>query len=943
MGFFYSQRKNIMKKIYALSLLIIFILNGCSIENKGEKKLDIDPQVTIGHLENGLTYYIRENKKPENRADFRLVVNAGSVLENENQQGLAHLLEHMAFNGTVHYKKQELVDYFESIGVAFGPDLNAYTSFDETVYMIEVPTDDKDIIQQAIQILEDWAHGILLEDEDIDGERPVVGEEWRLGQGASQRMFNKIFPVVFHNSQYGKRLPIGKKAVIDTAHYSTIRSFYTDWYRPDLISVVAVGDFDKSEMEKLIHTHFNRLAMPENPRERTKYPVPDHAETLVAIATDIEAPYTAVSIDYKFDNKEENTTQDYRHRIERNLFSGMLKNRLDELTKASEPSLIYGTAYFNDMVLTKDGFTLFAVVNDDDIMKGIQTLLVEGQRLNLHGFTITELEREKKQILREIQKAFDEREKTESRSFVREYVSNFLSGEPIPGVASELEMHKNFLPYINIDEINKLSHQYMKDFNRVVSVRAPKKEGINIPNESEILNIFEEVKNIPILPYVDAISNEPLISVSPDPGKIISENIHSSVGITEWTMDNGVRVLLKPTDFKNDEILFKALSPGGTSLSEDTNFLSANLATDIISESGLGNFSSIQLEKKLSGKIVNISPYISELYEGLRGSASPQDIETLFQLIFLHITEARLDSSAYNSFLTRTSGWLENWKSRPESVFQDTLTATLTQNHIRKRPLTSELLMETDLHTAVNFYRDRFGDAGDFTFIIVGNFSIDIIKPLVLQYLGSLPTKNRSESWVNHNISPPKGNINKSVYRGIEPKGLTQIIYTGDCEWSRQSRYDFLSMIEVLKIKMREVLREDMGGVYGVRIQGDMSHYPKESFSISIGFGCDPERVDELTTAVKEQIQLIMEEGTTDKYLHKVKETQRRRHEVDLKNNRYWMNITEFAVKHDLDLDIVNSYGELVNNLTLNTIHKTANQYFSTDNVIQVTLYPKQN
>ena len=941
-----------MKKLYVLPLLIILLINGCSIinnsvsleiPNKGEKKLGIDPHVTIGKLNNGLTYYIRENKKPENRADFRLVVNAGSVLENEDQQGLAHLVEHMAFNGTVHYKKQELVDYFESIGVAFGPDLNAYTSFDETVYMIEVPTDDKDIIQQAIQILEDWAHGILFEDEDIDGERPVVGEEWRLGQGANQRMFNKIFPVIFHNSQYGKRLPIGKKAVIDTAHYSTIRKFYTDWYRPDLMSVVAVGDFDKSEMEKLIRIHFDRLTIPENPRERTRFPVPDHDETLVAIATDIEAPYTAISINYKFDKKEENTTQDYRRRIKRKLFSGMLKNRLNELTKASEPPLIYGTSYFNDMVLTKDGFELFAVVNDDDIMKGIYTLLIEGQRLNLYGFTETELEREKKQVLRTMQKAFDEREKTESRSFVREYVSNFLSGEPIPGIASELEMHKTFLPNISMEEINEFSHLYMKDFNRVVSVRAPKKEGVNIPTKFEILKIFNEVKNIPISPYIDAFSDEPLIAVLPYPGKILSENIHSSIGITEWIMDNGVRVLLKPTDFKNDEILLKAFSPGGTSLAGNKNFLSADLATDIISESGIGNFSSIQLEKKLSGKIVNISPYISELYEGLRGSASPQDIETLFQLIFLNLTSARLDSSAYNSFLSRTSGWLENWKSRPESVFQDTLTVTLSQNHIRKRPLTSEILTETDLHAAVNFYRDRFGDAGDFTFIIVGNFNIDTIKPMILQYLGSLPTQYRNESWVDHNIVPPKGNVDKSIFRGIEPKSLTQIIYTGDCKWSRQFRYNFLSMIEVLRIKMREVLREDMGGVYGVRIQGNMSHYPKESFSISIGFGCDPERVDELTTAVKEQIQLIMEEGTTKKYLHKVKETQRRRHEVDLENNRYWLNITEFAVKHDLDLDIINSYGDLVNNLTLNTIHKTANQYFSTDNVIQVTLYPEQN
>ncbi len=930
-------------------IFLLIILYGCttvesnisSISNQNyDEKLGIDTNVKIGKLENGLTYYIRKNSKPENRADLRLVVNAGSVLETDDQQGIAHLVEHMAFNGTKHYKKQELVDYFESIGVAFGPDLNAYTSFDETVYMIEVPTDD-DIIRKAIQILEDWAHNILFEDEDIDGERPVVGEEWRLGQGANQRMFNKTFPIVFNNSQYGKRLPIGKKAVIDTAHYSTIKKYYTDWYRPDLMAVVAVGDFKIEKIETLIQTHFNRLKVSENPKQRKEFPVPDHKETLVALATDPEAPYTSVNITYKFEKEEEVTKSDYKKRITKNLFSKMFKNRLEELVKSSESPFIYGTSYFNSMIRTKDGFVLFAVVNDDDVLKGLQSLLIEGQRIKQYGFTHTELEREKTNFLRTIQKAFDEKNKTESRNFVREYVSHFLDNEPIPGIESELEMFRTFLPLVSLEEMNNLTNQYMKNINRVVTVHAPKKDNVNIPNESEILNLFEKVVNIEISPYIDAVSDEPLLPHISPPGKIVSENSHSSVGIIEWNLNNGVRVFIKPTEFKNDEILFKAFSPGGTSLSSDNDFISANLATDIIEESGIGNFSSIQLEKKLSGKIVSVSPYVSELYEGLRGSASPQDIETLFQLIYLHMTTSRVDSSAFTSYLTRTEGWLENWKSRPESVYQDTLTVTLTQNHLRGQPLSLNMLSKLDHHSAINFYNDRFGDAGDFTFVFVGNFNPDSFKPFVEKYLGSLPTKNRDESWINHQINPPKGKINKSVFRGIEPKSLTQIIYTGNCNWDRQSRYDYLSTIEVLKIKLREILREDMGGVYGVRIQGKMTRVPEESYSISIGFGCDPERVEELTSAVKEQIKIFMKEGTTEKYLHKVQQTQRRRHEVDLEDNRYWLNITEFSLKNNLDIDIVNSFNELVNGLTIDTIHKTANKYFTTDNVIQVTLYPE--
>ena len=939
-----------MKKYLALSIFLLAMYGCASIKDnvllfnfpQSGENLTIDPNVSIGQLENGLTYYIRENRKPEKRANFYLAVNAGSVLEDENQQGLAHLVEHMAFNGTKHFKKQELVDYFETIGVAFGPDLNAYTSFDETVYMIEVPTDDKDIISQAIQILEDWAHGISFEEEDIDGERPVVGEEWRLGQGARQRMFNKILPVVLNNSQYASRLPIGKKAVIDTAHYSTIRKYYTDWYRPDLMAVVAVGDFDKTEMKFLIHQHFNRLVMPEDPRERIKFPVPDHENTLVAIATDVEAPYTSVVVGHKFDKKNEVTTEDYRTRIKKNLFSGMLKNRLVELTKEAVPKLIYGSANFDNMILTKDGFELFALVNDNDILLGIQTLIEERQRIKNFGFTQTELEREKTQIMRRMEKAFNEKDKTESRSYVREYVYNYLKGEPIPGIEVELNMHTEFLPDISLTEINSHTEDWMPDINRSVSVMAPEKEGVIIPTQTEILNLFNQVKSKPLQPYVDEVLDEPLLAYVPPSGSIVDTYVHTSVGLTEWTLGNGVRVLLKPTQFKNDEILFKAYSVGGTSLAEDDNFISAQMASDIVDESGIANFSSIQLEKKLSGKLLNISPYISDYYEGISGSSTPQDLETLFKLIYMKMTSPRLDSVSFNAYLARSKGWLENWKSRPEAVFQDSVAVTLSQNHHRKRPLTAELLSEIDLNSAFQFYNDRFGDAGDFTFVFVGNFSIENIEPLVLTYLGSLPTKRRIESWVDRNISPPRGLVEKSVFRGIEPKSLTQIYYSGKCKWDRQERYNFYSMIEVLRIKLREVLREDMGGVYGVRINGKMSKIPQETYSISIGFGCDPERVNELTEAVKNELKLFLDDGTTDKYLQKVKETQKRRYETDLKKNQYWLGVTEMMDKNEWDFDLVYQFNDLVEGLSLDTIRSTANQYFSTENIVQVTLYPEK-
>ena len=547
------------------------------------------------------------------------------------------------------------------------------------------------------------------------------------------------------------------------------------------------------------------------------------------------------------------------------------------------------------------------------------------------------------EVLRRIEKSYEERDKTESKTYVREYVRNFLEEEPISGIEYELELYRRFIPEIAIEEINNLAKKWVTDHNRVVTVYAPEKEGLTIPTEDELLAVFSEIKSIDIEPYVDKVSDEPLVAIQPEPSQISNIEILEDIGVEIWTLTNGIRVILKSTDFKNDEILFYAYSPGGTSLAPTENYVPASTADWIISDSGLGPFSQIELQKKLAGKIINVSPYLSDLYEGLSGSASPKDMETLFQLIYLYFTAPRRDETAFQAVLERGKGFLENRSARPESAFEDTVKVTMAQYHPRQRPWSLQLLNEMELDKSFSFYQDRFADASDFTFFFVGNFDRKAIAPRILTYLGGLPTVNRKETWENTGIDPPQGIMKKHVYRGMEEKSITRIIFSGNFEWSRENRYTLQSMAQAFRIKLREVLREDMSGVYGVGVRAKPKHYPEGEYTISISFGCAPDRVEELTNAVFQQIDSLKTTGLTDKYLTKVKEKQRRERETNLKENRFWLNVLKTYDMHNEDFLDILEYEKLIEKLSLGNIQKAANQYFNVENYVQITLYPENS
>ena len=925
---------------FILCLLVCTFLYAQQKEVNMESGLPLDAKIRTGKLDNGLTYFIRLNEKPENRAQLWLVVNAGSILEDGDQPGLAHFTEHMAFNGTEHFAKQELVDYLESIGMQFGPEVNAYTGFDETVYMLQVPTDDQELMGKGFLILEDWADNISFEDEEIDEERGVVIEEWRLGRGAEGRMLDKQLPVIFKGSKYAERLPIGKKEVLETFGHETLKRFYRDWYRPDLMAVIAVGDFDQEWIEQKIRDHFSGLSHAGESRVRESFPVPDHQETLFALETDPEASYTVLSIYFMSEPFEAKTVGEYKILIMEQLFSRMFNLRLYELLNQPEPPFLASYAGRGDLVRSKATYSLNAAVKEDGIMKGLEALLTEAQRVNQYGFTEAELDRAKTKVLRQYEQSYNEREKTESSSYADEYSRHFLEGEPVPGIEYEYDLAKMLIPVISLDEVNRLMEKWINDNNRVVLVSTP--ETAVIPKESEMLALFKAVEGKVMTAYDDGFTDAPFMEKIPEPASITSEQKDDSLGLTKLTLSNGVKVVLKPTDFKNDEIIFQAFSPGGTSLVRTIDYIPADLAVDVIRESGLGKFGKTELNKKLSDKIVSVFPYVGELEEGFSGSSSTRDIETMFQLIYLYMKEPRIDSTGFLSFRSRMKGFIENRSADPESAFYDTLMVTMAQHHPRVRPWSEALLDEMDMQKSYTFYKDRFADASDFTFFFVGSFDIESLKPFITTYLGNLPSIHRSETWKDTGIDPPSGIVKREVYKGIEPKSRVSIIFTGPYSYTRENNYLLNSMTGVLEIKLREILREDKSGTYGVSISSSGILYPDQEYRINIGFGCDPDRVEEMVSNVFQVLDTLQKQGPAEAYIQKVSEMQKRSYEINLKENVFWLQSLNHAWYTGEDPLMILKYPELIETLTTRGIQEAANKYLDMNNFVQVVLLPEQ-
>ena len=926
-------------------ILIVFLFSLSTMTRSQETNntvLPVDTNVRIGVLKNGMRYYIRKNDRPENRVEMRLVVHAGSVLEDDDQQGIAHFIEHMCFNGTKHFEKNKLIEYLQSMGVKFGPEINAYTSFDETVYMLTLPADSASIINNGFQVMEDWAHNVTFDTTEINKERGVIIEEWRMGRGAFQRMQDKIFPVLLKGSKYADRLPIGKKEIIENVTQKTMLRFYHDWYRPDLMAFIIVGDLDVDKTEAKIKEQFGALTNPKKERKRPEYEIPLQNETLVAIATDKESPVTIGSVYYKSKSPVFKTYGDYREMVLDNLYIGMLNQRLSELKEKAEPPFINAGSSYGEFLGNLNAFVSSALVSDTGLVKGFKTILTELERVKQHGFTQSELDRYKKILLNQYQQIYNERDKTESDNFTDEYTRNFLQDEPIPGISFEYNYVKDILPSVSLQEVNALTSKLRAEHDEVIVVNAPEKEGVVVPDKEELLSLVKNVKNTSLEAYQDKTSGSELLKTKPEQGRILFTKKLNDIDAVEYKLSNGAKVILKKTDFKNDEILFSAESPGGQSLYPDSDYQSAANAAAIMNESGLGDYSKTDLQKLLAGKTVDISSSIGTYFEGLSGYSSPKDLESLMQLIYLKFTSPRKDKEAFTSYINKQKASYKNILSDPTQYFIDQYRRIKARNNIRAGFIPTEKEIDMiNLDKAYEIYKDRFADASDFYFFFVGSFSADSIKPLIETYLASLPALKRNETWHDLGIRPPSGKIDTAIYRGSDPKSMVITYMEQQKPWNEKDAYLLSVLGEILDRKYIETLREQMSGVYGVQASAGMGKIPYDREYLQIYFPCSPENSDSLTHTALKEITNIQQNGISDEEVKTAREIDRRSFEENLKTNSYWLSNLKEIYRTHISTDMLVNYNEMVDSITSDEIKRVADEYVNPKKYLRAVLYPE--
>lgn len=924
-----------MKRLLSLGL-VLFALTPAAAQSP----MPLDSAVTIGRLSNGLRYYIRENRYPAHRAELRLVVNAGSVLEDPDQLGLAHFVEHMAFNGTAHFPKQALLDYIEGIGMDFGADLNAETGFDDTRFQLTVPTDSAGVLEQGIQILEDWAHEVTFDTTEIRKERGVIIEEWRLGRGAGGRLRDRTLPVVYRKSRYADHLPIGTLASLQHFAPAALTRFYRDWYRPDLMAVVAVGDFDRGEVERLIRDRFGSIPARRGARVRRTSLVPSRAESAVVIATDPEATSTAVQMQIMRRAISDPSVAGYRRALVSALYDQMLNARLAELARRPDPPFLAAGAGTGQPLRVVEAFTLEAVVRDSQALRGFESLLTEVERVERHGFLAAEFDRARGDLLRTFENAYLERDRAESAALVEACIAHFLTGEPMPGIVAERRLADSLLAGITLAEVNIAGRRWSAVRDRVITLTAPEQIRALLPTRGELLAVQSAVHKASLDPYSENLADAPLVSDTLPEAAIVSEVRDSANGLLRWQLSNGVRVILKPTDFKADEVVLSAYSPGGFSRLADTLRTAAAFAGAALRSGGVGSFSAIDLGKKLSGKLVSVGPFIGPYEEGINGGAAPRDLPTLFQLVYLLFTQPRVDSSAFGLMHENVRLQLVRRIASPAAAFQDTLSVTLSQHHPWTRPMTPARSDSVGIGAVYGAYRDRFADASDFTFVVVGSFDPDALRPLVRKYLGNLPALRRSDLPRDPGITTPAGVVERELHQGVAPQSQTAVVFSGPLEWTPVSRWSMDGVAHILESRLRESLREELGGTYGVGVSADLDRVPRPEYRLRISYGSAPERSGELMTSLLATVAEFRSHGPTEAEVGNWKRTVLRHQELALKDNGAWASLLAGADAAGEDpavrIDIRHSLDEI----TPERLRAAAVQSLDLTRYVRVTLLP---
>lgn len=930
-----------MKKIL-FSLAVTFLVSAAVFA----QQIPSDPFVKTGILQNGMKYYIRKNVLPEKKVEFRLAINVGSILEDENQRGLAHFMEHMNFNGTKNFPDNKLVDFLQSIGVKFGQHLNAYTSFDETVYMLPVPLDKPGNLDAALTVMEDWAFNATLSDEQINKERGVVLEELRLGFGADKRMEDRYLPKMLYKSQYSSRLPIGSKQVIENFKPELIRQFHKDWYRPDLMAIAVVGDINVDEVEKKIQDNFGKYKNPAKIRERKVFDLPGHKETLVAIETDPDATNSMVKFIIKDRDtyKPDLTVEQYNHSLLENITITMVNNRLKQLINSDNPPFIFGSVYHGGTYArTKEAFQGGAMTKEGDQLNALKVLLTEIERVKKFGFTQHELDRAKSQILSNLEKSYNNRDKIESHILIDEYVRNFLEKEPMPGIAWEYEDAKAYLPKITLEQTSAVIKKMVDNDNRVIIITGPKKETVIMPTEAMVLNTFETVKMSDLKPYEDNATIKSLLKPFKSEGEIVKTENDAKLNTTTWTLSNGAKVTFKKTNFKDDEIVFTARSLGGSSLISDADFIATQLAFPAMAEAGVNGFSKSDLINYMAGKQVSVDPFISILVEGISGKTTRKDLGTALQLLYSYFTGLNYSPEAFSAYKTKRSALLDNQLSNPQFYFASEHAKFMNQKNPRFLGIPKEKdWANTDYKKAYDIYKEKFANAGNFHFYFVGNIDEDQFKNDVLQYIASLPSSGKSSVFKDTGYRQMTGDFNRVYKKGKDPKSFVTIAYSAEAPYSDKDALALEALGEVATIKVIEKLREEESGIYGGSAKGGMNKVPYSTYSFSIGFPCGPENVEKLTKIAVGELQKLIDNGPEQKDLDKYKQGEYNDYNTSMKDNSYWLNA---LAKNQLDgsdkYEILN-YQEKVKVLTVKDLQDVAKKYLTKGKIV-ATLMPEDS
>ena len=934
-----------MKKLFLLALCIVNCALCINLKAQEPQLLPIDENVRMGVLDNGLTYYIRHNEYPKERCEFHIAQAVGAILEEDHQNGLAHFLEHMAFNGTTNFPGKLLINYFESVGVGFGSNINAYTSLDETVYRLSnVPTREE-ILDSALLVLHDWSCAISLNGEEIDNERGVIREEWRTGNTAQRRMWREGNKLKYPGSQYAKRDVIGDTAVINNFTYQALRDYYELWYGPDLQCVVVVGDIDVDKMEQKIKDLFSPIPARSNRGVRPRYSLPVNEGTHVAIYTDKEAQFTQLAIEFHHPAMPHNlklTDQGYLFSTINSLISQMISYRIEEITMDPNANFIQAMGGYGNQLGETDAFEYITIPKDGKEKASLADMFTQVEKIKRYGFTASELERAKTDYIANVERAYNERTTRQSQSYAKEYYRHYLSGEPIPGIEFEYEYAKAILPQLPVAVINQIVQAYITDNNIIISyIGKENNDIVSVPTKEEILDIYNTVKASEIEAPVEESFDRPLVETAPVAGTIVKEKFNKKLGTTEWTLSNGIKVVIKPTEYKKDQITMSIESEGGLSKVALEDLASASMASSIVAYNGIGEFSYLDLQKLLTGKNVSLSPSIGEYEEGISGASTVKDFETMMQLAYLYFTAPRQDDQAFQSLMSMLETQLAARDKNPKTAFQDSIAQTISSHHPRELIVNLDLLKQIDQQRAIAIYKERFANPADFRVTFIGNINPadEATRQLICTWLGGLKTDKTREKYTDHGIRYPQGKVNNYFAKEMETKTASnRIVYSGKMKATLANRLNMAIIGDILGTRYLESIREKEGGSYGVGCAGYVMEDPIAQAVLLMQFDTDPEKQQKLMSIIHKEVMEIVENGPRADDLQKAKESRLTALAEDMETNGWWATILDRY--YNDGVNYVKDYQKTLESVNAKSIQKTLKALVKQGNVIEVVMLP---